>query len=253
MGSTDIIKNFFLMKGKAPFCSDSKKGVVVFGMHRSGTSCLAGLLEASGYWVNTKRRHHPHNEKGMFEDNVVRCVNRDILNQFNMTWSNPCHEIVASEVDEAPVIHAAQVYNKTNRWVLKDPRMVLTADVWLPHLPDHHVVGTFRNPVAVAKSLYKRNQMPFDKAINAWTLYNRKLVSRHKNNVFPIIHYGVDAKSYMNQFLRLCEHFKLPFENEKFSKFYDVNLLHHDVADLSGIEGEAIELYSYLCKNSKHD
>jgi hypothetical protein len=43
-------------------------GVIVLGMHRSGTSCLAGMLQSAGFHTEAVEEWSPDNNKGSREN-----------------------------------------------------------------------------------------------------------------------------------------------------------------------------------------
>ena len=136
-------------------------GLFVLGMHRSGTSCLTGLLERAGLATGGTSCPHPYNRRGMFEQPDVREANRDILRRSGGSWSAPPARVPHAEVDPRAIRRALEPFRRESRWVVKDPRMVLTLEAWLPHVRSFELVGTFRHPVAVARSLHARNEIPF--------------------------------------------------------------------------------------------
>lgn len=60
-------------------------------------------------------------------------------------------------------------------WGFKDPRTVLTIDLYLPHLPNPQFITCYRGPMEIAKSLNKRDGMSIEKGMNISKIYNERL------------------------------------------------------------------------------
>ena len=219
-------------------------GLFVLGMHRSGTSCLTGLLERAGLASGGTSRPHAHNRRGMFEQADVRRANSDILRQFGGSWTAPPARVPYAEVDPRAIRRALEPFRREPRWVVKDPRMVLTLEAWLPHVRSFELVGTFRHPAAVARSLQVRNEIPLDDGQAIWTHYNRRLVSLHRRFGFPLIHFGCEADDYLASVRILFERLSLRFE-PAVSSFYERDLVNQSAAG-DGSLPEAETLYAYL-------
>lgn len=186
----------------------SAPGVIVLGMHRSGTSMLAGLLSNVYSWNVPGRPviaplHQSQNSKGFFENyNVARQNDYWFEAQNNnMTWdkihyftekNEKGNQIVVGGFDSSLATEvgeygqeALDVYNDAQAlapWILKDPRMCLTLDAWLPLLASDletpPVLFTYRNPLEVALSLQarKRSPVPLLEGLRLWIWYNREAI-----------------------------------------------------------------------------
>jgi hypothetical protein len=228
-------------------CSASaSKGFIVLGMHRSGTSCLAGLLETAGLWLGAVPRKCKHNKKGNLENKAVQAVNKAMLAQFGGSWRRPPKEILWHLVDPVPLRQALESYRAVPRWVLKDPRLVLTLEAWLPLIPVHQLIGTFRHPLAVAKSLQARNEIPLHDGIALWTAYNRRLVQHHKRHQFPFVNFSLLDDQYLQQFRLLCDLTGIEFNPAGASDFYSMGLVSQAGDDLIALDSETADLYDYL-------
>ena len=59
-----------------------------------------------------------------------------------------------------------------------DPRTTITLDALRPHLPENLVlVGVFRHPLAVARSLKERDGVDHARALEAWKAYNWRMLA----------------------------------------------------------------------------
>lgn len=222
------------------------KGYFVLGMHRSGTSCLTGLLETAGLWLGDVPRHSRHNRRGNLEDKAIQLANAAILGQFGGTWDRPPGRIEWDRIDRRIVCRALAVYRARDGWLVKDPRMVLTLEAWLPLVPRRELIGTFRHPLAVARSLHKRSGMPIEQGLALWTAYNRRLIDLHGEHGFPLLGFDLAGDGYLERFQTVCRLIGLPFDGRAASEFYSTQLVSQTAEGPVALGGETAEIYEYL-------
>ncbi len=156
--------------------------VHVLGMHRSGTSAVAGTLALFDLVLigqaDFMRPDHI-NPRGYFESQTIRAVNDRVLEALGGTWSAP--PSLPEGWQEAPglVAMTAQlrkiVENVTPEpgpasW--KDPRLCLTLPLWRNALERVHAgVFVYRNPVEVAHSLYRSQRVAHSQGMALWERY----------------------------------------------------------------------------------
>ncbi len=226
------------------------RGYLVLGMHRSGTSCLTGLLETAGVRLCRVPRWNRFNPKGNLEDDRVWNLNEAILRRCDGAWHSPPPSVPESAAEYGELRAALQPYTRIEPWAIKDPRMVLTLHLWLPLLPKARLIGTYRHPVAVAESLRTRNKMPLEEGIELWYAYNRRLVEWHKRRRFPIISFDVYGDRYLSQFERLCAELNLRYEEAKARGFYCQGFVNHRPVPDYPLPDHVRRLYEYLVANS---
>lgn len=160
--------------------------VPVLGMHRSGTSALAGALHIGGIAMGTDRHFDPppmpQNPRGFYEDYRFSRVNDRICrkNGYRVkSWEVPPPIMD----DSLPLLARRLLLLRSNgrrftSWGWKDPRTCLTFGFWisslrlLGRLGDVHVVFGFRDPLAVAESLRRRNDLGLERSLDLWHAYN---------------------------------------------------------------------------------
>ena len=59
--------------------SQQKPCILILGMHRSGTSCLAGSLQQQGVYLGEVHEWNPHNLKGNRENPHIMALNEGLL------------------------------------------------------------------------------------------------------------------------------------------------------------------------------
>lgn len=165
--------------------------LLVLGMHRSGTSLTARMLECLG-GVNSRNLvpAAQDNPKGFFEDgDIVRFNQEVLLPRLGREW----HDLegvdwnLLGEADRAQLeSHAEDIlranYSTQNAIsILKDPRLAILLPFWIPVLScagyDPRVVGVVRDPVCVARSLADRNGLPLNHGYMMYLVYWLGIIS----------------------------------------------------------------------------
>jgi len=145
--------------------------VVIVGMHRSGTSALAGTLNANGICMGEQGDFHPppmkENPKGFFENRRFRTINDHLLRacgyrvkSFDPTvpdWNHTPGSSIYGQMDNVVDYY----HNKYDHWGWKDPRTCLTLRPWLDTLlsiaPDNiKVLLTMRGVGDIQASMLAR-------------------------------------------------------------------------------------------------
>lgn len=173
-------------------------GVMILGMHRSGTSCLAGLLETAGLFLGRVVRRARHNPKGNRENPEVRRLNDSLLEAAGGSWSDPPESLDGVRLDRETVQRVLAPYAGYDSWGLKDPRFLLTHSLWRPYLASARMVATFRHPLQVAGSLAERNGFSEGHSLELWAAYNEALVRLHRRHPFPLVRFDQPADDYLN-------------------------------------------------------
>jgi hypothetical protein len=151
--------------------SVAQQGVLVLGMHRSGTSTITAGLEALGFALGqSKRRSAQGNEKGFFENWEVVSINNRLLRAMGGSWDAPPPQdqpatdpaAVASLAKQAVEV-LRKHYGDAPRWALKDPRLCLTLPFWRSAIESAglgqvRIVHIVRSPLEVALSQQRRHQ-----------------------------------------------------------------------------------------------
>ena len=191
--------------------------IIVLGMHRSGTSALAGSLERAGVALGDVVQEAPDNLKGSRESRRLMALHEDLLRRGGGSWREPPDKVRWEAVHHA--LRDAHVDNFANhaRWGFKDPRTLLVLDGWLAACPDATLVGIFRHPFHVAESLHRRNGMDHEEALELWQRYNRVLHwYRDNRSAFPLIEFADDAADVAAQLRALAAALELPDPPEGF-------------------------------------
>ncbi len=262
------------MNNPIPFC--------IAGMHRSGTSLVAGWMHNSGVFLgNSLLESASSNPKGHFEDEEVlefhsRILEKEGFHRSGLTITKSDFQLdgeardwIKSFSDERKALSV---------WAWKEPRSTLFLESWKEIIPELKVIGIYRKPELVVESLYKRlkknkwyytrNPLKrmhwfFDidlgkskwkrKFSKTYALYNQELLNFQKKHpedtllfeISDIISKPLEFHKSVNSLLKTNIEL-IPFEN-----FYTESLLtKSEEISPEGIDSIALEAYKNLKKSS---
>jgi hypothetical protein len=162
-----------VMNLNSPALALDRQAIIVLGMHRSGTSALAGALAMAG--ARLPARLMPaqiDNPSGFFEPEKIVALHDRLLSAAGISWQSL--QPVADEwlstaearayVDEL-VTAVRQDYDDATLFVIKDPRMCRLMPLWRTVLERLGTRASFvipiRHPLEVARSLATRENKRF--------------------------------------------------------------------------------------------
>jgi GT2 family glycosyltransferase len=191
----------------------SRRALVVLGMHRSGTSALAGVLGMLGA---TLPQHMgipgPDNERGFWEPSSFVALNDEILAASGSSWDDVepfPSSWFDSDMADAYVGRAvaliAEEYGDAALLVIKDPRMSRLLPFWRRVFVEAGIapllVHTVRNPLEVAASLKARNGFATSKSLLLWLTYSleSEAATRGRSRIF------VSYEQLMHDWLGVAE------------------------------------------------
>jgi hypothetical protein len=224
--------------------SVTSDAVVVLGMHRSGTSFLVRALNLAGLWLGEpahlatiEGRAMSGNPKGNYEHREAVAISEVILRRAGGEWFRPPRQILG-EADDGQRIRAfcarlqATRPPEYARWGWKDPRAVLTLDVWRAALPcGLFIVAAFRHPTAVARSLLSRNRLPLQAGYALWTHYNRQLLRQLETLPHLLVRFDVDAAQLVARTVSLCTMMGLRTDPPAIAAWHDAALVRSTADD----------------------
>nr|WP_246121003.1 glycosyltransferase [Luteimonas granuli] len=157
--------------------------LLVLGMHRSGTSALAGMLEKVGAVLGEDLMPPTaDNPKGYFENTRVVAAHEHLFDALAMAWDDP--RPMPSDWNEGPVAeHVREALADVVRTlaandstvVVKDPRSSRTMPLWLDAARSADTrpgaLLMVRHPDEVAASLQRRDGLSRPRAHLLWLRY----------------------------------------------------------------------------------
>ncbi len=151
-----------------------KNPVIIIGMHRSGTSLVAKVLEKSGIFMGVLKDHN-------YEAIHFLSLNQQTLWAAGGSWLEP----VVPDPIYWKTMPAKALYDEhfklntrwqklryhwiSQSWGWKDPRNTFTLPMWLSLFPKAKVIHVMRDREEVSRSLMTRNRKKgevFDSRLN---------------------------------------------------------------------------------------
>ena len=218
----------------SPLPRNQNRVICVLGMHRSGTSCLAGTLEQAGVFLGEVATHNKFNVKGNRENPAIRAVNGQVLHDHGGDWNRPPAQPVIWQTTHREARDTIiRNYADQPVWGFKDPRALLTLEGWLEALPQLEFVGVVRHPLSVARSLRDRPRGPtLADGIQLWTIYNSRLLEFQERFGFPVVSFDTSAENLQANLAKIVDELKLPSPSPPTSSpFFDPELKHQTPPD----------------------
>ncbi len=219
-------------------------------MHRSGTSCLAGCLQRCGLFLGNVSHSGRFNTKGNHEQKTIHQLHDQILALNKGAWHRPPEQVIVNPYHTLALREIANELSRHRLCGVKDPRLLLMLDTWLGIITQPPIlVGTFRHPLAVARSLHSRDGISKEDALQLWINYNSRLMEQHQKQRFPIIEYDLsDSAHYLHTMETLVKSLGLRIKHFQLRRFVSKKLDHY-AANKLPIPPQCHEIYSYLRKN----
>jgi predicted nuclease with TOPRIM domain len=238
--------------------------LILAGMHRSGTSYVASLLQQAGIDMGEHLLGaNDSNPKGHFEDLDFLNFHENVLYSQGLSPEGWVLERNV-EVPEAYLADAKQLIEARSLkslWGWKDPRTTLFLDFWAELLPKAQFLLVYRLPWEVIDSIYRRVDQAFQKnplfALQIWMNYNQAVldfcdrhsercllssiynISQHPNYLLEILN------NQLNTSLKVVDNL---FDKDSLQRIssdsYRISLFRHYFP-------EAIELFNELESRSK--
>jgi len=222
------------------------RSICILGMHRSGTSAIARSINLLGVYLGesenllSPQEDNPH---GFWEHlNIIDIQNR-ILWELGVSWDTPVplEELWWKKPEMIPFRNEIKKFINQqmisqNLWAWKDPRTCLLLPLWLDILEEVSVeinfVISIRNPLDIANSLLKRNNIPIQKTLGIWMNYMISVARWTASSKCILISYDEFLDDWHNQLFNLSQQLHLPWpENElefkkKMQEFIDPTFRH---------------------------
>lgn len=161
---------------------------IILGMHRSGTSTLAGVLHLNKISMGTYKNFWPRplaqNPKGFYENYEFRKINDLLLQEVGYDVKSYETNIPTLIPSKKRFIEMEKLILKSNQnfenWGWKDPRTCLTINVWMEIIKklkienEVKIIFVTRNALSVSRSLNKRNDLPIEMGLKIWKTYTEK-------------------------------------------------------------------------------
>ncbi len=177
---------------------ESRRAVVVLGMHRSGTSLMSALLCTAGLAAPKHlMQGDSSNETGHWEPARLYRLSDELLDELGSRWDSTLS--LPPSLLRSPAAHAYQErfaqllrdeYPDARPFCLKEPRGCRLLPLWAPVFEREGIAASYvviaRNPLEVAESLKARDGMHWSESLLLWLRYTleAELHTRGKPRVF---------------------------------------------------------------------
>jgi hypothetical protein len=252
-------------------------GLLVLGMHRSGTSALTRMLNLLGAALpDDLLGGNASNPEGHWESQRVIDINDTLLTALGRRWDDirelPTDWLQRPETDAAREQIRAFIDRQLagrKLWVLKEPRLCRLAPVWLEVLDeagvDTRVIVPVRQPAEVAYSLSRRDGIAAGRGHLLWAQHVLEAERASRGRLRALVQYDELLANWREQAAHLAGALELKWPNAvrkagpAIDAFLKPSLRHADVreerdaaAKLS-VPAPVAELYRALVADADSD
>lgn len=221
--------------------SEGRRVIAILGMHRSGTSAVAGTLQAAGLYLGPVLRKHESNRKGTRENLAIVQLHDEILAHSGGSWREPPTAVRWNDAHRKRRDRIIESFDGAEVWGFKDPRTLFLLEFWREALGESlECVGVFREPSAVVASLLRRDGGTSAEWWALWTRYNDELLGAHGKKRFPLVEFGPSVEGFHRQMAPVLRALGL----REATSFFDPDL--PSVSDLGAAPDAALALHERL-------
>lgn len=224
--------------------------VLILGMHRSGTSCLARLLVAAGAAPPGATVRNWDNARGHFEALDLVRLDDDVLAHSGGHWLAPPSELRWTTEHEGERDRLLAAAPNGRPALLKDPRALLCRRFWRASRVPFRSIGIVRHPLAVARSLSAWRSIPLDDGLALWRAHNRALLEDQREHGGALVDFDLPPRAFVAAVASACASFGWDIDARELARSYEAQLVHHtsEVAASGALLDEALALHAELAR-----
>lgn len=214
---------------------EKKNLVIVLGMHRSGTSALAGILSMSGIDFGSDLMPRSHeNPKGYYEDNFIVETHDKILTELGSAWDDPDdikeedRQYVLGKYKDRFINYLSKPFLKSDLCGFKDPRTSKFLFLWKEIFRELNIAPFYiilaRDVEDVCRSLLSRDSMEPILAANLWVKEYAASLSQTSDSQRIFVYYDQMLSDPIDVLIKIKDQFgldKLIIEKDKVLSFID--------------------------------
>jgi hypothetical protein len=194
--------------------SGERQAALIVGMHRSGTSAVAGAVSLLGAALPSHMLPPaPDNPSGFWESTTIIATNDHILGAAGAKWHDclgfDCDALDAQARANAETFIMLSViaeFASGNLLLIKDPRICLLLDLWLGALRvmkvSTAVLLVLRHPSEVMASLAKRSGLPPALTTALWLRHMLAAEYASRGSPRQILPYDMVLRDWRTSFRR---------------------------------------------------
>ena len=174
--------------------------LAIIGMHRSGTSLVARLLNIAGLYLGDEDDFYPASEsnvRGHWEHLAFLEGDEAFLESLGGTHLEPplfegdwLSTPQAKEFSRSIKSEVASIFKGHPVWGWKEPRTSLLVSLYRKIIPNLRYVVCLRNPLDVAESLQARNKISVKHGVALWHYYTQLALEATKPDERFLVEYN---------------------------------------------------------------
>ena len=199
--------------------------ILILGMHRGGTSALAGGVAAlgAGFGERLMQAVPDQNAKGFWEDLDVVSTDDRVLLALGRTWDSI--EPIAPDEWKQPELERLadealellkQRLDEHRVWAVKDPRASRLLPFWQPLIERAGAVASYvialRNPLSVARSLAARDGFAAEKSHLLWMGHMLAAMDDSAGAARVVVDYDRLLHAPAHELERVARALRIPFD-----------------------------------------
>lgn len=225
-----------------------RQAILILGMHRSGTSALAGICHLLGATPPAGMMETAaDNPLGYWESLSITSLNEAIFVSQGCHWfdaltfdSSRIEEADRRELPAHCATVVAQEYGDAALLVAKDPRFSLLLDLWLPCFAAMNIavapVLALRHPAESTSSLRRRDNTPLEIAAPMWLHYTLEAERLSRGRPRAVLSYDRLLQDWRGSLTRIGAEAGIPWPTPlddataAIEAFLQPHLRHHHAA-----------------------
>lgn len=225
----------------------------ILGMHRSGTSLVARCCHEAGIFGGEPEamlESQADNPLGFYERRDLVAANDALLEAAGSHWFEPPPGALAAiNAEQRPhcdtVLTALGAAGADRAAFIKDPRLCLTWPAWrsLAAADRHIIIYVYREPLAVARSLWTRHGFPLAFGLLLWEHYNRLALETLRDEEHLCISYAQMASDpdALTRLLERLRELDVPCNPAAGAALFNPSMQHARPVDQAGAALQSFE------------
>ena len=244
--------------------TQQKKALILFGMHRSGISVLAGCLNLLGVnFGKTTKLGNQTNQPDFFENQDIILQHdillRDLACRWDMVGSLPSDWLKRKAVQDARDKISMLIqknFSGEKYWAIKDPRLCRLIPLWMDVFKQTDIEPCFvlmvRHPFEVARSLEIRDGFDLLKGHLLWLMHNREALTACSGHEYAILTYDDLLADPVHSMENISQGLRVDFPNEPKKAYQNLidfvrpDLKHQNWGPQNKNENDMFSQYSWL-------